>query len=97
MEVVFKKLDEEKIPEIHKKIKPSKFNQNLNNEITEEDYVGKDIKNNKDNIFSQKTIKEKKEICSDFLKKYKFLEYQESFDIESINIDGIIYFFSIKF
>ena len=73
METVFKKLDGEKIPEIPKKIKAAKFSGN---------------KNAEKNIFSSMSIAEQKEVCEEFLKKYKFLEYIESFNFDSIDMDG---------
>lgn len=85
MESVFKKLDAEKIPEVTRKIKPAKF-------------LGQ---KKEKNIFSLRTIEEKKEICKEFLNKYKFLECVESFNFDSVDIDrkGIFFikFFSFKF
>jgi hypothetical protein len=85
MEAVFNKLEGEKIPEVLKRIKPSKFqkiNINNNNEKRNEN-------ENKQNLnISLITIKEIKEKCKNFLNKYKYLEYVESFDFHCLNIEG---------
>jgi hypothetical protein len=84
MDTLFKKIEEEKIPEIPRKIKPSKFNENKNKD--ENNIIGH--KNDNEN-YILKSIEEKKQILSVFLKKYIFLEYKESLDFQSINIEGI--------
>ena len=57
----------------------------LKGEVVLEHYLGKSssLKN-----LEALYIEEKKENCKEFLNKYKFLEYVESFDFESVDIEG---------